>query len=100
MRARPLRARPSGTRPTGRIRGILRPSTVRVPFTRTTKIPISDVLDKVGERIFVPLVAVLSDCRHDASQVIFGTVVESISASDNPPHASWYARVCGVGARP
>ena len=88
---RPLRSLPSGTRPTTLIRGTFAPSRVRLPVTRTTKIPI-EVL-RSGEVVLglsvVVVVELCSRLRHVASQVICGVLVRGSGASESPPHASW-----------
>ena len=97
---RPVRVLPSGTLPICLIRGTVRPSSLRLPVTRTTKIPIVWILvvvDTTGlSGTFV--IVVCSELRQLLVQVTVGMSSALASAIDRPPQLDWNARVCGVGA--
>src|SRR5215210_7186325 len=81
------------------MRGVVRPSSLRVPVTRATKMPIVVDVEVFGVRLTV-WVVLLADsvCRQLLVQVTVGTSRLLELASDSPPQIDWYARVCGVGA--
>src|SRR5687767_15659262 len=85
------------------MRGTERPSSLRFPVTRTTKMPIDWVLvlvETVGDSTTLLTEVVCSACRQFVVHVTTGTSSALDSAIERPPQLDWNARVCGVGASP
>ena len=83
------------------MRGTVRPSSLRLPVTRTTKMPIVwvfVVVETLGESATLETGVPCSTCRQFVVHVTTGTSSALDSAIERPPQLDWNARVCGVGA--